>query len=61
MEELLDELDIHDAPCVPPRFEPRRLAERVIANCAAVFVWVVRALHTRMCVHAAMFTCLLCA
>jgi hypothetical protein len=33
-------LDIQDAPFVPPRFEPWRLMERIIANCAAVCIWV---------------------
>jgi hypothetical protein len=40
LEELTAALDIQDAPFLPPRFEPWRLMERVIANCAAVFVWV---------------------
>ena len=42
LEELTAALDIQDAPFVPPRFEPWRFMERIIANCAAVFIWVVR-------------------
>jgi hypothetical protein len=50
LEELVASLDIQDAPFVPPRFEPWRLMERIIANCAAVCIWVggahdVHALH----------------
>lgn len=40
LEELVASLDIQDAPFVPPRFEPWRLMERIIANCAAVCIWV---------------------
>jgi hypothetical protein len=40
LSELVDALDIQDAPFVPPRFEPWRLMERIIANCAAVCIWV---------------------
>jgi len=31
--------DIVDVPCVPPRFEPRRFGERVIASASAVLLW----------------------
>lgn len=31
--------EVVDAPCVPPRLEPRRLGERLVANVAAVLVW----------------------
>ena len=40
LDELIASLDIQDAPFVPPRFEPWRLMERIIANCAAVCIWV---------------------
>ena len=40
MDEMVDQLEVDDQPCMPPRFEPWRLCERIIANCAAVFVWV---------------------
>ena len=40
LDELIAALDIQDAPFVPPRFEPWRLMERIIANCAAVCIWV---------------------
>lgn len=33
-------LDIQDMPFVPPRFEWRRLTERILANIAAVTIWV---------------------
>lgn len=32
-------LDVQDGPFVPPRFEPRRLTERVLANVGAVIIW----------------------
>lgn len=35
-------LDIRDAPFVPPRFELRRVVERVLANIGAVCIWTVR-------------------
>ena len=31
--------DVVDQPCIPPRFEPRRVGERVIASAAAVLLW----------------------
>lgn len=35
-------LEVVDQPFVPPRFEPRRLVERVLANVGAVCIWTVR-------------------
>jgi hypothetical protein len=35
-------LEVRDEPFVPPRFEPRRLFERVLANIGAVCIWTVR-------------------
>ena len=32
-----------DMPFVPPRFEFWRLMERIVANTAAIFIWVARA------------------
>lgn len=40
MEQVIEQLEVNDTPCAPPRFEPWRLCERIVANCAAVFVWV---------------------
>jgi hypothetical protein len=51
-------LEIIDEPFVPPRFEPRRLTERVLANIGAVCIWTVRlraierATHAAGCQHA---------
>ncbi len=36
-------LDIRDKPFYPPRFELRRLVERILANTGAVCIWTVRA------------------
>lgn len=35
------DMTIRDQPFVPPRFEFWRLMERLTANVAAVFIWVV--------------------
>lgn len=51
LEQLVDQLEVDDQPCVPPRFEPWRLCERIVANCAAVFVWVGVWDQARACHH----------